>query len=187
LVNGASQGSNGASNAYVASLALVTNGWTASAANRVKAGDVFTIANVFAVNPETKQSTGSLMQFVVGADASSDGSGNATITITPCPISGGAYQNVTALPTTGNAITVLGAANAVSPVNIAFHKDAFTLVTADLELPNGTDMAARSVYDGVSLRFVRDFDITNNKRICRFDILYGFVAQRPDWACRIQG
>jgi hypothetical protein len=48
-------------------------------------------------------------------------------------------------------------------------------------------MAARSVYDGISLRFVRDFDITNNKRICRFDVLYGFVAQRPEWAARIQG
>lgn len=187
LVNGASQGSAGTNNAYVASLALITNGWTAAAASRLKAGDVFTIANVFAVNPETKQNSGSLMQFVVSSDVSSDGAGNATITITPCPISGGSYQNVTALPTTGNALTVLGAANTVSPANIAFHKDAFTLVTADLELPNGTDMAARSVYDGISLRFVRDFDITNNKRICRFDVLYGFVAQRPEWACRVQG
>ena len=187
LINGASQGSNGASNAYTASLNLVTDGWTASAASRLKKGDVFTIANVFAVNPETKQNSGSLMQFVVTADVSSDGSGNATIPITPCPISGGAYQNVSALPADNAAITVLGAANTVSPANIAFHKDAFTLVTADLELPNGTDMAARSVYDGISLRFVRDFDITNNKRICRFDVLYGFVAQRPEWACRIQG
>lgn len=187
LIAGASQGSAGTNNAYVASLALTTDGWTAAAAARLKAGDVFTIANVFAVNPETKQSTGSLMQFVVSSDVSSDGAGAATITITPCPISGGAYQNVTALPADNAAITVLGAANTVSPVNIAFHKDAFTLVTADLELPNGTDMASRASYDGISMRFVRDFDITNNKRICRFDILYGFVAQRPEWACRVQG
>jgi len=187
LVNGASQGSAGANNAYTASLALVTDGWTAAAAARLKAGDVFTIANVFAVNPETKQSTGSLMQFVVQSDVSSDASGNATVTITPCPISGGAYQNVTALPADNAAITVLGAASTVSPVNIGFHKEAFTVVTADLELPKGTDMAARSQYDGVSLRFVRDFDITNNKRICRFDILYGFAALRPEWACRVQG
>jgi hypothetical protein len=187
LIAGASQGSAGANNAYVATLALTTDGWTASAAARLKAGDVFTIANVFAVNPETKASTGSLQQFTVQADVSSDGAGAATITISPCPISGGAYQNVTALPADNAAITVLGAANTVSPVNMAFHKDAFTLVTADLELPNGTDMAARSVFDGISLRFVRDFDITNNKRICRFDVLYGFLAQRPQWACRIQG
>ena len=33
-----------------------------------KVGDVFTIANVFAVNPQTRQSTGSLQQFVVTED-----------------------------------------------------------------------------------------------------------------------
>lgn len=187
LVNGVTQGSAGTNNAYVASLALITNGWTAAAAARLKAGDVFTIAGVNAVNPETKNNTGSLMQFVVSSDTSSDGAGNATITITPCPISGGAYQNVTALPTTGNAIVVQGAANAVTPANLAFHKDAFTLVSPDLELPNGTDMAARSNFEGINLRFVRDFDITNNKRVCRFDLLFGFVAMRPEFACRIQG
>lgn len=187
VTNGAGQGSTGANNAYTASLDLITDGWTAAAAARLKKGDVFTIAGVLSVNPETKQSTGSLAQFVVTADVSSDASGNATVPITPCPISGGAYQNVTALPGDGAAITVLGAAGTVSPVNIGFHKDAFTVVTADLELPKGTDMAARSQFDGVSLRFVRDFDITNNKRICRFDILYGFVAQRPEWACRVPG
>ena len=107
--------------------------------------------------------------------------------IKPCPISGGAYQNVTALPANLAAITVLGAANTNTPVNMAYHKDAFTFVTADLELPRGTDMASRASYDGISLRFIRDYDITNNKRICRFDILFGFVAQRPEWACRLQG
>lgn len=187
LVNGASQGSAGTNNAYTASLALVTDGWTAAAASRLKAGDVFTIANVNAVNPETKQKTGSLLQFVVSSDVSSDASGNATITITPCPISGGAYQNCDALPADNAAMTMLGAASTATPVNMTFHQDAFTLVTADLELPNGTDMAARSSFDGISMRFVRDFDITNNKRICRFDILYGFLAQRPEWACRVQG
>jgi len=187
LVNGANQGNAGTNNAYAASLNLVTDGWTAAAASRLKAGDVFTIANVFAVNPETKQSTGSLMQFVVSSDVSSDAGGNATITITPCPISGGAYQNVTALPADNAALTVLGAAGTNTPVNIGFHKDAFTLVVPELELPNGTDMAARSTYDGISLRFVRDFDTLNNRRICRFDLLWGAVAQRPEWACRVQG
>lgn len=187
LVNGASQGNAGMNNSYAASLNLVTDGWTAAVANRLKAGDVFTIANVFAVNPETKQSTGSLMQFVVSSDVSSDIAGNATITITPCPISGGAYQNVTALPADNAALTILGVANTNSPVNIGFHKDAFTLVCPELDLPNGTDMASRSTYDGISLRFIRDFDTINNRRICRFDLLWGAVAQRPEWACRVQG
>jgi hypothetical protein len=186
-VNGAGQGSAGAANAYTPSFNLVTAGWTAAAAARLKAGDVITIANVNAVNPETKQKTGSLAQFVVGVDVSSDGTGAATLSITPCPISGGAYQNVDALPATGAAITVVGAASTASPVNLVFHPEAFTLVVPQLELPNGTDMAARSEYEGFSLRFVRDFDITNNRRICRFDLLWGAVAQRPEFACRVQG
>ena len=66
-----------------------------------------------------------------------------------------------------------------------FAKDAFTLVTADLDLPKGTDMASRATADGVSLRFVRDFDITNNRRICRFDIIAGYGALRPEWAVRV--
>src|SRR5262249_13225017 len=55
VVNGAGQtGSN-----------LVTNGWTAAASNRLKKGDVFTIAGVNAVNPQNQQDTGVLRQFVV--------------------------------------------------------------------------------------------------------------------------
>lgn len=189
LVNGANQGlinSGATDNPYASTLALSTKGWTAAAAARLKAGDVFTIAGVFAVNPENKQSTGLLQQFVVMADFSSDGSGNGSVTISPGIIAGGAYQNVTARPADSAAITVLtGSANTGYGQNMLFHKDAFTLVTVDMDLPRGMDMAERMVSDGVSLRFVRGFDITNNKRLCRFDILAGYAALRPEWACRL--
>lgn len=189
LVNGANQGlinSGSTDNPYASTLALSTKGWTAAAAARLKAGDVFTIAGVFAVNPENKQSTGLLQQFVVMADFSSDGSGNGSVTISPGIIAGGAYQNVTARPADSAAITVLtGSANTGYGQNMLFHKDAFTLVTVDMDLPRGMDMAERMVSDGVSLRFVRGFDITNNKRLCRFDILAGYAALRPEWACRL--
>jgi hypothetical protein len=189
LVNGANQGivnSGSTDNPYAATTSLVTNGWTAAAALRLRAGDVFTIAGVFSVNPENKQSTGLLQQFVVTADVSSDASGNLTAVISPAIIAGGAYQNVTARPASGAAITVLtGAANTLNGQNVLFHKDAFTLVTVDMDLPRGMDMSERMVSDGVSLRFVRGFDITNNKRLCRFDILAGYAALRPEWACRL--
>jgi hypothetical protein len=180
LVNGASQ--TGAS--------LVTDGWTAAAASRLKQGDVFTIANVYAVNPKTRQSTGQLRQFVVTADVSSDGSGNATIPISPSivgPLSP-ALQTVNALPADNAAITVLGAASAVSPTNLVYHKDAFALVTVDLPLPKGMDMAARasSKQVGLSIRFVRGYDITNDKFISRLDVLYGWKCVRPELACRVQ-
>lgn len=180
LVNGST--SSGATS-------LVTDGWTASAASRLKKGDIFTIANVFAVNPQSRQSTGQLRQFVVTADVSSDGSGNATIPVAPAIVSSGAFQTVNALPADNAAITVLGSANTVSPTHLAYHKDAFTLACADLPLPGGVDKAAR-VSDkqlGLSARMVRQYDIVNDKFPCRFDVLYGWKAIYPELACRIQG
>lgn len=189
LVNGANQGlinSGSTDNPSAATTSLITDGWTAAVANRLKRGDVFTIAGVFAVNPETKVSTGVLRQFVATADAASDGAGNLTVAIYPAIIAGGAYQNVTARPADNAAITVLtGTASTAYGQNIMFHRDAFTLVTADMELPKGMDMADRAVEDGVSIRFVRGYDITNNRRICRFDLLAGYGLLRPEWAVRV--
>ena len=189
LINGANQGlinSDATDNPYASTTSLITDGWTAAAANRLKRGDVFTIAGVFAVNPENKQSTGALHQFVATTDAASDGSGNLTVAIYPAIIAGGAYQNVTARPADNAAITILtGTASTAYSQNILFHRDAFTLVTADMEVPNGMDMAEKAMADGVSIRFVRGFDITNNRRICRFDLLAGYGLLRPEWAVRV--
>lgn len=189
LTNGVNQGlinSGSTDNPSAATTTLVTDGWTAAVANRLKRGDVFTIAGVFAVNPETKISTGVLRQFIATADAASDGAGNLTVAIYPAIIAGGAYQNVTARAADNSAITVLtGTASTSYGQNLMFHRDAFTLVTADMELPKGMDMADRAVEDGVSIRFIRGYDITNNRRICRFDLLAGYGLLRPEWAVRV--
>lgn len=189
LVNGANQGtvaSGATDNPYAATTTLVTDGWTAAAGLRLNAGDVFTIAGVFALNPENKQSTGQLQQFVVRENASSDASGNASVVISPAIIVGGAYATVSNTPADNAAITVVsGDAGSQHSQNILYHKDAFTLVTVDMEIPRGMDMASRMSVDGVSMRFVRGYDIVNNKRLCRFDILAGFAALRPEWAVRI--
>ena len=188
LVNGANQGLINASatdNVYGATTSLVTDGWTAAAALRLNAGDVITIAGVFAVNPETRQSTGQLRQFVVTANASSDAGGAATLVISPAIIAGGSYQNVTARPADNAAITVVtGAANAQHQQNIVWHPDAISMVNFPMEVPNGMDMASQVTYEGVSLRFVRGFDIINNRRICRFDMLFGTTVNRPEWVVR---
>lgn len=168
---------------------LVTDGWTASAASRLKKGDVFTIANVYAVNPQSRQSTGQLRQFVVTADVSSDGSGNLTAAISPAIQSTGAFATVSALPADNAAITVLGAANTITPANLAFHKDAFVLGSADLLIPKGVDMASRSASKkvGLSVRMVRQYTISADTFVTRFDVLYGYKAVYPELACRIQG
>lgn len=191
LVNGANQGlinSGATDNPYAATTSLVTDGWTASAALRLRKGDVFTIAGVNAVNPETKQDLGRLQQFVVTADTSSDGSGNATVVISPAIIAGGAFQNVTARPADNAALTVVtGTASTAYRQNILWHKDAITFVSPKMELPNGIDMGSvASLADegSISLRFVRGFDITNNRRISRFDVLWGAAVTLPNWVVR---
>lgn len=189
LVNGANQGTinvGATDNPYAATTSVVTDGWTAAAANRLKAGDVINFAGVNAVNPDGKGDLGYLRDFVVQADVASDGSGNATIVVSPAIIAGGAYQNVTARPADNAPITVrTGTASTAYRQNILFHKDAFTMVTVDMDLPNGMDMAERMVSNGVSMRFVRGFDITNNKRLCRFDMMAGFGSLQRDWALRL--
>jgi hypothetical protein len=70
---------------------------------------------------------------------------------------------------------------------LVYHKDAITFATADLLLPQGVDMAARAVHNGISLRVVRQYDITNDRMPCRIDVLYGFNTIRPQMGCRIWG
>jgi hypothetical protein len=176
---------------------LITNNWTAAAATRLKKGNVFTIGSgttgVFAVNPQNKQSTGALRQFVALADGVSDGAGNMTISIAPSITVSGPFQNVTGLtgaitgPAAGATINVLGAASTASPQGLAFHKDAFALGSADLPLPGGVDMAAR-VSDkqlGLSIRLVRAYDINTDRFPTRIDLLYGWTTLYPELACRV--
>ena len=168
---------------------LVTRGWTAAAASRLKKGDVFTIAGVDSVNPQIRQDTGQLRQFVVTADFSSDSSGNGSVSIYPALTASGQFQTISAMPIDGAAITVLGNANTVTPANLLFHQNAFTLASADLPLPGGVDMAARiaSRHLGISVRMVRAYDIINDIFPCRLDVLYGWAAIYPELACRQQG
>jgi hypothetical protein len=149
-------------------------------------GDVFTIAGVFSVNPQTRESTGSLQQFVVTAPAT--GSSTASLGIYP-PIytANQALATVNSFPQSGAAITMLGSANTQYPQNLAYHKNAISMATADLLLPKGVDMASRQVHNGISMRIVRDYDINNDRMPCRIDVLYGFKVIRPEMGVRVWG
>jgi len=175
LVNGASQ--TGAT--------LVTDGFNASSST-VKEGDVFTIAGVYAVNPKTGASTGSLRQFVVTADTTSSG-GAMTIPISPSIITSGALQTVTASPADNAALTFAGTEDTSYPINIAYHKDCFTLACRPLEIPQSVTWGARESYNGLSVRAIKDYDIDEDKEVLRFDVLYGVLCQNPSFGCRIIG
>jgi len=192
LVNGASQNVTYANAGNDNTQSLVTDGWANSTAV-LKAGDVFTIAGVYAVNPVPGEgSTGKtnmpyLQQFTVTADASSDGSGNATLTISPAIITSGPQQTVDAAPADNAAITLLGTESTAYPQNLGYHKNAFALVTVPLEMPDGAAFKARESHNGLSIRVVKDYDIDNDEDIIRMDILYGKKAIYPDLASRLWG
>lgn len=165
---------------------IVTQAWTAAAAQRLAKGDIITFAGVFAVNPQNYRSTTQLQQFVVTADVSSDGAGAATIPIYPPIITSGAYQTVTASPANAAAITVVGAANTVTPQGLGFHKEAFVMASADLVEPNvGKASRVRMPDVGLSLRYWQASDIMTDQHPSRLDVIYGFKTLRPEFAIRI--
>lgn len=154
----------------------------------IKKGDVLTIANVYMVNPENQQSTGILQPFVVTADVTM--SGTTTVGVSPTPklaATGVADGNINRVPTASDAVVWFGATGSSGPQNLAYHQDAFTLGTADLELPRGVDFVAREVYDGISMRIVRAYDVNSDQFPCRIDVLGGWKTLRPELACRITG
>lgn len=153
-----------------------------------KVGDVFTIANVYSVNPQTRESTGSLQQFTVTADLDISSTTTATLSISPAIyMADQALATVNRFPTASDVITFLGASSGIYPQNLVYHKNAITFATADLILPQGVDMASRAVHNGISLRIVRQYDINNDRLPCRIDVLYGSKVIRPEMACRIWG
>jgi hypothetical protein len=158
---------------------------TVGSGELIAVGDVFTIADVYAVNPQTRESTGSLFQFV--ALASSTSTTTATVTVAAMYSAAHALATMLTLPATAKAVVFVGTASTQYPQNLVYHKDAITFATADLLLPQGVDMAARAVHNGISLRVVRQYDINNDRMPCRIDVLYGFSTIRPQMACRIWG
>jgi hypothetical protein len=149
-------------------------------------GDVFTIEGVYAVNPQTRESTGSLQQFVVTEALTASSSG--TLKFSPALYtSSHALATVTGFPADDADITMLGSAAGQYAQNLIYHKDAITFATADLLLPQGVDMASRKVHNGISMRIVRQYDINNDRMPCRIDVLYGYSVIRPQMAVRLWG
>jgi hypothetical protein len=160
---------------------------TGTGTQTIKKGDVFTIGSVFAVNPQTRESTGSLQQFVATADATAAG-GAYTVSVSPAIYtSGQALATVDSFPQSGATVTFLGSASTQYPQNLLYHKDAIAFATADLVMPQGVDMASRQVHNGISMRIVRQYDINNDRMPCRIDVLYGYSVIRPQLACRMWG
>ena len=194
-------GSTGVMNGSTAegATSLVTDGWAVSTAI-LKQGDVITIAGVYGVNPVSGQvwEGNELRQFVVTADVTSDGSGNATISISPKIYSSAAtenylpYQTIGTLPANGAALTVVGTEATAYPQNLAFHPDCFALTMVPYARPKSAGQSvmwaqASDPQMGSSITVSTAFDISNFKEITRLDILYGWDTIRPELGVRVTG
>lgn len=167
------------------------DGMSGSVTGALKAGDVFTMAGVFAVNDVSKKVMPYLKQFVVAADVdTTGGAGNITIADAindGSTASTAAYQNVSALPADNAAITVLGTASTQYTQNLAFHRNALALVTVPLELPDSATFKARADWRGYSIRVIKDYDIDADEEIIRLDVMYGTKAIYPEIGTRVWG
>lgn len=179
---------------------VVTAAWAAAAV--INAGDIISFVStttpVNGINPQSFQTTGQTMQFVVTATTTADGAGAATIPIAPAIIGPGSnLQNVTNLPATGTPIFVYDTpaasfasiAGKQSPQNLAVQKDFGTLAMVDMQLPGGTDKAYRAASrkSGKALRVIRDYVATTDQWIQRLDVLYGVAVLRQELGCRVGG
>jgi hypothetical protein len=156
-----------------------------TASVNMNAGDVFTIADVYDVNPVTKVSTGYPKQFTVISYASN------SLVMYPAMIWSGAFQNiavtsgVTDLNT--KAITGVGTAATTYRQNMVFHKNAFALVSVPLVSPPGAVDVGRQTYKGTSVRVIPVYDGISDESLWRLDILYGIKAVDPRLAVRLSG
>lgn len=175
---------------------IITNGWTATTAT-LAIGDVISFAGVYAVNPQSRASTGSLRQFVIQALGTADGSGNMTVTILPAIVPSGQFQNVTASPATGALINIYDVAAAgqsalsglATQQGLLWTREAFTFLSFPGDVPDNAEMAyeAKDPETGVSLRYVRMFDLVRDMWPCRMDIYWGPGLLYQEGACRISG
>ena len=185
LTNGGTQTVTYAASKDTNTQTLITDGWTSGAVN-LTAGEIFTIADVYAVNPVTKETLPFLKQFAV-TTAISDTSGAITLTMTPAAILSGAHQTVSAEIADGKAITVLGTDSTGYRQNMVFCKNAFALVSVPLVAPPGAVDVSRQSYKGTNIRVIPVYDGTNDISKWRLDILYGVKTIDSRLAHRISG
>lgn len=158
--------------------------------NTVKVGDAFVFAGtpVNAVHHISKQNTGQLKTFRIVKIVTGAG-GTGTVQITPPIISGTGgtraeleYQNVTAAPANGAAITFLN--TVAAPVNVFFHERAIELIpgTFAVDPADGWNVVMRGTTPklGLPITFARQGNINDLSAKVRLDIDYGVGAVQPE-------
>jgi hypothetical protein len=195
ISSGTTVGSTGVGNTYTATTTMATTGW-ASGGTTLNAGDVFCVVGVHEVDPETKTALNRLKQFVVTAKIS-DTSGAISMVVSPCPISGGAYQNVDVLPAAGVGLTTSTGTSAISSAaggniayaqSLAMYKDAILFACVPLlDAQDVVKYSAQAQFDGFAIRVIQTYDTNNDLMPLRLDTISGEVVSYPELGVRIVG
>lgn len=167
----------------------LTIGGSVVATNTFRKGQVFTIAGVKAINPQTKTAYPYDQQFVITADATAVGT-TVALQIAPAIAFTASGNNsrdtVNSLPANSAALSFMGAANASYTVNVAFHEEAFAFATVDME-PLWGGENGYATREGIRMRISKGSNITTNQNLCRVDVLAGWRCIRAQSACRVAG
>jgi hypothetical protein len=184
-VNGANQNvnysavCNSSTNGQYLTQTIAINNMGAS--DTVKAGEVFTIAGVYAYDNRAQVNTGRLQQFTVVADAQASSGAIAALRIFPALIVPGsgsgddvdintAHATVNAAPASTAAITWLGAANGSFRQRGIIQKGAVTVDTVPLIMPaTGTAMRRKLQNVPISVRMWQHSDFATGMHSVRFD------------------
>jgi len=187
LTRGASQGVAYSTVKTTMTQTLATDGWTTNSG--LKAGDVFTISGLYAVNAVTKATLPHLQQFVITTNVTTNttSSNTTSIVISPPIITSGPYQNVSADNANDTAIAMVGTASTGYAQNMVFKKEAFALAVVPMERPAGAVDVTVESYKNLSVRLIPYYDGTNDVSNYRLDVLYGVKTLDPRKATRLSG
>jgi hypothetical protein len=205
-VNGANQNVDyatvakaGASNGLHKTQTLILS--AAGAGATIKAGEVFTVPNVFAYDNRKQAlvNPARLQQFTVVADATADGAGAVTVTVFPAMIVPGAgagdninintaHATVNAAPANGAVLTWIGAASTAFSPRLLIQKGAITVNTIPLIMP-ATGTAMRKSLNGIplSVRMWQHSDFATGAHSVRFDVAMNANIRSRDRLARFNG
>lgn len=159
---------------------------TGTSGGTLKQGDILSFAATNAVHPITKKVYPFNLQVVVTADNTAVSTAYTNVGIQPLyTVASKGLQNIDAFPLSGAAVTIVGNAGQISIQNLAFHKNAFRMVSVPLIMPKAVEWAVQETYQGITVAIIRAFDVLQRRMITRMDFLGGMVAERPEWSCRL--
>ncbi len=164
---------------------ILTNNWTANSVSLSQGPGVdhCTFAGCYEINYQSRLTLpGVLKQFAI-INPVTDAAGAATFQIFPAIIPSGPYQNCSASPTAGGAVTIAGASGTQCTTAFAFQEDAFTWVSIPLQNVSEYGAKSETMTDpetGISLRCVWQWDNRLGEVTVRMDFVWGMASTEAD-------